>query len=280
MALEANLKARIAAAVVLIPIAVAAVLWLPTHLYAGFVGVFVILAAWEWGALTGLVRPALKLIYAAMIGLALAALWWAPQWGPLTLWLALGYWMLCTLCIVLIQNGVGLVLLDNTAVKALAGVLTLVPAWWALVDMRSSGAEGPFLVVLLLALVWGADIGAYFSGRRWGRRKLASQISPGKTWEGGLGGMAAVAVAAVLFLMLSPLSTLPFGSVIGLCLAVGVVSIIGDLTESLFKRRAGLKDSGGLIPGHGGVLDRVDSITAASPCFALGLAMLGIGGPA
>lgn len=280
VALDANLKARIAAAAVLIPLAVAAVLWLPAGLFAGFVAAFVLIGAWEWAALSGVVQPLRKMFYVAMLGLVLWALWWIPQWGQLALWLGLIYWTLCTLFIALAQRGARLAVLDNKFLRGAAGVLTLVPAWWALVDVRRSESDGPWLVLLLFVLVWGADIGAYFAGRRWGRRKLAVRVSPGKTWEGSLGGVATVMVVAVIFWGMSPLSVLTVGPLLLVCLVVGVVSVIGDLTESLFKRRAGIKDSGGLIPGHGGVLDRVDSITAAAPCFALGLATLGTGGGA
>jgi phosphatidate cytidylyltransferase len=122
--------------------------------------------------------------------------------------------------------------------------------------------------VWLVLLVISADIGAYFAGRRWGRRKLAPRVSPGKTWEGALGGLGMVALMAwggAWYFGLAPLPTVLFG------VAVGVSSIVGDLTESMFKRAAGLKDSGALLPGHGGLLDRIDSVTAAAPLYALGL---------
>jgi phosphatidate cytidylyltransferase len=120
----------------------------------------------------------------------------------------------------------------------------------------------------LLMLVIGADIGAFFTGRNFGRLKLAPHVSPGKTWEGAIGGLCAVAFVALggaLYFGLPALPCVAFGC------AVGIFSVVGDLTESMFKRSAGLKDSGGLLPGHGGILDRIDSVTAAAPLYALGL---------
>jgi len=128
--------------------------------------------------------------------------------------------------------------------------------------------HGPEILFLLLLLVIGADIGAFFAGRSFGRRKLAPRVSPGKTWEGAIGGLAAVALiawAGAAYL------GLPIGAGVAFGCAVGIFSIVGDLTESMFKRAAGLKDSGALLPGHGGMLDRIDSVTAAAPLYALGL---------
>jgi phosphatidate cytidylyltransferase len=128
------------------------------------------------------------------------------------------------------------------------------------------------LLIFMMVLVVAADVGAYFAGRAFGRVKLAPRVSPGKTWEGVVGGMASaglVAVAGAYWLQL------PTASFLALCAAVAVASVVGDLTESMFKRSVGLKDSGTLLPGHGGILDRIDSISAAAPVFALGLMWFG-----
>jgi phosphatidate cytidylyltransferase len=141
---------------------------------------------------------------------------------------------------------------------------------------RARGAEW---ILFAFVLVWAADIGAFFIGRKFGRLRLAPSVSPGKTWEGVLGGMIASAIVAVLgnwwFGRTSPISLAQF---LPLCLAVVAFSIVGDLTESLLKRFAGVKDSGSLFPGHGGVMDRIDSVTGAAPVLLLGLLMLGIPG--
>ncbi len=148
------------------------------------------------------------------------------------------------------------------------GPLLLATPWYAMLVLRSQ-PEGEWLVLLLLLLVWGADIGAYFAGRRWGQAKLLPAVSPGKTVAGAVGGsLASIMIAAVaaLFMEQPPLMMAYF---LFVGFVVSWISILGDLAESLFKRRAGVKDSGTLLPGHGGVLDRIDSVTVAAPFFHL-----------
>ncbi len=156
---------------------------------------------------------------------------------------------------------------------ATAGLCALVPAWAALVRMRLDAGRGAQWVLFALILVWCADIGAYFVGRRFGRHRLAPEVSPGKTWEGALGGLtASVPVAALGSFWFH----VPLGGFLPVCLAAVVFSIVGDLTESLLKRFAGIKDSGTLFPGHGGIMDRIDSLTGAAPVLLLGLTFLGV----
>jgi phosphatidate cytidylyltransferase len=131
---------------------------------------------------------------------------------------------------------------------------------------------GRYLLFFLIVLTAAADVGAFFGGRRFGRHKLAPLVSPGKTWEGFAAGMFAAALVAVVSARLWS-AALP--AWLAVCLLVAMVSVVGDLTESMFKRRAGLKDSGSLLPGHGGVLDRIDSVAAATPIYVLGLGVLG-----
>ena len=158
-------------------------------------------------------------------------------------------------------------------VLAIAGWLVLVGAWVALVELQ---ARSPWLVLAAMAIVWIADIAAYFAGRAFGRRKLAPEVSPGKTWEGVYGALAAGAVyAAALTVVAHPagyggeFTAAAFLTWIGLALCLVVLGIMGDLFESLLKRHAGVKDSGTLLPGHGGILDRVDALLAAMPAAAL-----------
>jgi phosphatidate cytidylyltransferase len=164
----------------------------------------------------------------------------------------------------------------NRWLAALAGLVVLVPAWVGMARLlKVEGGNGEELFLFLLVLVWAADIGAFFAGRRFGRVKLAPKVSPNKTWEGVLGGVIAgllAAAAGAVWFGFSPTSF------VALCAAVVLASIVGDLTESMFKRFAGLKDSGKMLPGHGGVLDRIDSVTAAVPFYVLGLGWLGVVG--
>ena len=155
----------------------------------------------------------------------------------------------------------------------LAGLLALLPAWVALMRLRLDLPRGAQWMLFVLVLVWFADIGAFFVGRRFGRVRLAPAVSPGKTWEGALGGAAVSALVAVAG---SAWFGVPLAPFLPLCLAAVAFSIVGDLTESLLKRFAGMKDSGTLFPGHGGVMDRIDSVTGAAPVLFFGLLALGV----
>jgi phosphatidate cytidylyltransferase len=135
--------------------------------------------------------------------------------------------------------------------------------------------QGPWLIVYMFLMVWGADTGAYFAGKRFGKRKLMPHVSPAKSWA-GIGG-AALAVLLVSMITQQYLhfsQNLSFGIYI-LALVLLFVSVVGDLTESMFKRQCGIKDSGSILPGHGGIMDRIDSLTAAAPVFALCLILFG-----
>jgi phosphatidate cytidylyltransferase len=156
---------------------------------------------------------------------------------------------------------------------ALAGLLALVPAWLALVRLRFDLPRGAEWMIFALLLVFAADIGAFFAGRRFGRLRLAPAVSPGKTWEGVLGGAAASALVGIAG---SGWFGVPLYTFLPLCLAAVAFSVVGDLTESLLKRFAGVKDSGTLFPGHGGVMDRIDSVTGAAPVLLFGLTVLGV----
>jgi len=152
--------------------------------------------------------------------------------------------------------------------KGVVGFLVLVPTWAAMVYIREL-TQGPWLIVYMFLLVWGADTGAYFAGKRFGKRKLMPRVSPAKSWA-GVGG-AAVTVLLVTMTTQQHLhfsQNLSFGIYI-LALVLLFVSVVGDLTESMFKRQCGIKDSGSILPGHGGIMDRIDSLTAAAPVFAL-----------
>jgi phosphatidate cytidylyltransferase len=183
---------------------------------------------------------------------------------PLLLQIAWLWWLAVLLWIVFIPER------KSRAATVLAGVLTLVPAWLSIAVLV---LLDPKWVLYLLLLVISVDVGAYLCGRRYGRIKLAPLVSPGKTWEGVLGGVLSSLLVMGLAAYWFDQFTMSF-FIVGLLTVA--VSIVGDLSESLFKRQAGLKDSGNILPGHGGILDRIDSITAAAPVFVYGLMYLGV----
>jgi phosphatidate cytidylyltransferase len=176
--------------------------------------------------------------------------------------LALAWWVLAFIWIFFFPTPI------SKPIAWLCGVLVIVPAFIALDWLYRIS---PWTLVFMLLIVWVADIGAYFAGKAFGRVKLAVRISPGKTWEGVIGGLVAVTLVVALE---SVWLDFPISSVLPLVIAVAVISVVGDLTVSMFKRTAGVKDSGALFPGHGGLLDRADGILAAAPVFSLGLIWL------
>jgi phosphatidate cytidylyltransferase len=262
------LRTRILTAAVLACILLSGLFLLPPSWAVAAFGAVFTVGAWEWGGFGALRGGAARGAYCAGIALVLYLAWrWTgdPAHMMLLLQAAIAWWVIALLWLSLAPSR------HRPDLVLACGLPVLVPAFVALARLQVTShgfARGPLLVLWLVLLVISADIGAYFAGRRWGSRKLAPRVSPGKTWEGALGGVALVALVAwggASYFGLAALPTVVFGVV------VGMFSIIGDLTESMFKRAAGLKDSGVLLPGHGGLLDRIDSVTAAAPLYALGL---------
>ena len=275
--MDTNLVRRIAAAIVLAPAAVAAVLWLPSAWFAVAAALFVSVGSWEWAGLSTCATPGRRLAYAALTLFVMVSLYLStPSPDALLIACAVGaaWWGAALIWVVRTQRGSDAITPPPVWLHLLCGWMVLVPAFSALVLMHMSGSPGRWWILLLLAIVWGADIGAFFAGRRFGRHRLASRLSPGKSWEGALGGTAAALGIGVGAALIIGDSNLPVWTLAVLSAGAALVSILGDLTESLVKRQAGVKDSGALIPGHGGVLDRIDSLCAAAPCFALAVAGL------
>jgi phosphatidate cytidylyltransferase len=267
------LRTRILTAAVLACLLLAGLYLLPPPWAVLAFGAVFTIGAWEWGAFGALRGTVPRVLYAAGVAVVLLVAWWwsaAPKNLLLLLGAACAWWAIALLWLSLVPSR------HRPTLVLICGLPVLVPAFIALarLEVITQGiTHGPQIVLWLVLLVIAADVGAYCAGRTLGRRKLAPRVSPGKTLEGALGGLAMVALVAwggASHFGLPPLPTVVFGC------AVGVFSIIGDLTESMFKRAAGLKDSGVLLPGHGGLLDRIDSVTAAAPLYALGLFSSGV----
>ncbi len=245
-------------------------LYLPRPYVAGLLALFIVLAAHEWLGIIGCRRPLPRLAYLSLLlGLLLLA-YFSPLAAQVLLSLGLLWWVYACLCLYRYSRDGGR-FRPSMPFRMLAGLLLLVPAWTGVMLLYS---RSPYWTLLLLLLIWAADIAAYFSGHRWGRVRLAPSISPGKSREGVYGALVvcvAGMLVAGLLLDYEPVHLLLF-SLLGLITVV--CSVIGDLVESMFKRMANMKDSGDLLPGHGGVLDRIDSLTAAAPVFAVGLKLL------
>jgi len=264
------LATRVVTAAILLVAVSAALFLLPPAGFGVAVLVTVTVGAREWARLLGLATGG-QVAFAAVLALTgsvlllLATPVAGDGWSPPTVAIACGAATLFWLAM-----GIPSVLCDWQPaarwVRMLAGFVALCGAFVAVVELQ---ARSPWLVLAAMAIVWIADTAAFFAGRRFGRRKLAPRISPGKSWEGAAGGIAAVALYALLLVPLAAPGAAAIALWIAFAVGVAALSIIGDLHESLLKRRAGVKDSGTLLPGHGGVLDRTDALLAAMPPVAL-----------
>jgi phosphatidate cytidylyltransferase len=275
--LASVLATRIVTAAVMIAAVLAALFLLSPIGWGVFVLAIIGAAAHEWARLIGFAGTRLAVFVGVtlVLGIALLVGWTPVDAGGWPGAIVIGVCGVATLFWLAV--GMPSVLLDwqpvSPSARALSGWVVLLGAFVAVVELQ---ARSPWLVLAAMAIVWIADTAAYFAGRSFGRHKLAPRISPGKTWEGAFGGIAAVVVYALALLpfassagYLTPLSAILVAAWVALCVALAALSIVGDLHESLLKRRAGAKDSGALLPGHGGVLDRTDALLAAMPPFAL-----------
>jgi len=274
------LKYRLISAFILIPVVIAALFFLPLIGFAITTLVVCMLAAWEWGQLSGFVNRTQRVWLAVLCGLLLSLmLFTLPEYHygvdiavvEGSLWLSL-FWWVAALLLVLFYPASASFWRNSKALRLVFGLMTIVPFFWGMVALRGWHYEanhyyGAIWLLYVMILVWGADSGAYMFGKLFGKHKLAPKVSPGKTWQGFIGGLFTAAVISWIYGVVVNLEVAP--STLLICSVVAALaSVLGDLTESMFKREAGIKDSGNLIPGHGGILDRIDSLTAAVPVFA------------
>ena len=280
------LKQRVLSAIVLIAAVLCALFLFTPFYFALALGAVATLGVWEWTQFARLKQPLARFCVAAFLG-AFIFLWLYTEGNyldagrvfeqhlQLLLMNAVGWWILALLLVVSYPQSakfwsknplLQLLFAFSTLIPFIAGVLRL-----RLEHYTHDSYHGLFLLLYVFVLVWAADSGAYFSGRAFGKRKLAPKVSPGKSWEGVVGGLITALVLAFVFIHFSGDALVGERSISGfviLSVATVAISVLGDLTESMFKRESGVKDSSQLIPGHGGVLDRIDSLTAAVPFFS------------
>ena len=263
------LRQRVLTVAVVLPLFLAALFLLSNPYWGVLMAGAALVAGLEWGKLAGYSRAARALFCAVLLASCGTILWWeqgssatrafiySPA-GTLLYGAAAVFWLVIVPAWLVYRWAV-----RSAWILGVVGCIVLLPFWHALVALQSV----PGRLFLALGVVWIADTAAYFAGRRWGRRKLAPEISPGKTWEGVWGALAAVVLYWIAACVLLP--EMHFFSGLAWVLLMTLLSVEGDLFESWMKRVAGVKDSGQLLPGHGGLLDRVDGLTATLPLAAL-----------
>lgn len=285
------LKQRIITALILAPAAISAIFYLPINYFAMMLMAIIAIGAWEWARFMGLVSTTQRLIYVVVTSALIFAVWymlpvdrtWLVSSGVQSeissiLWLGVLWWVLAALLMLLYPKS-SRFWANNKFLIAIFGWLTLIPTWLAFMLLRLNSYaldeyQGAQLLMYLFMLVWSADIGAYFAGKALGKNKLMPNVSPGKTIEGFVGGIIFAAILTIVVGSSLQWTMEQYVTALFVTLLITTVSVLGDLTESMFKRQAGVKDSGRILPGHGGVLDRIDSLTATAPVFTLCYALL------
>jgi phosphatidate cytidylyltransferase len=293
---------RILTALILLPLAVFAIFSLPLETFNIVIGVIILIGFWEW---TGFIKK-MQFVHRVVYVFISAGLMWfvyenslpVAYWNgwvfphSFTEWLQLrdaafisliigALWWIIAFILVLVYPKFSQTMISNIALMILIGWLILIPTWVAITGIRSIGIaldffRGSSLLLFVLCIVWAADTGAFISGKLFGKHKLCPHVSPKKTWEGVIGGaLLASLVVYIAFDLLAIPESQQFELII-LAIVLVIFSVIGDLTESIFKRLSGVKDSGNILPGHGGILDRIDALTSAMPLALLGLTLLGI----
>lgn len=274
------LKQRILTALVLAPLVIWGVFSLPAFYFSLFILFVAGLASWEWGHLSGIKTALSTGIYSAAAVSATALLVWFVELSEQQFYILISasivWWLYRIYCVLTYRA------IKETepaskinVITALSIIFSIVIPLYSLIYLRDMYNAHGYLFYLLM-LIWGADIFAYFAGKHLGKNKLAPHVSPGKTWQGAYGALAGTLLVSIVgsyFFGLTISAVIVFSV---LSIVVVIVSIFGDLSESLYKRQSGLKDSGNLLPGHGGILDRIDSLIAAAPFYIVGLFVAGL----
>ncbi len=259
------LKTRIITAVISLLIFLTIIFIMPPLFSKIMIAAIILVGAWEWSEFLNYSSKTLRLSFVAAISTSILIIEYIlTNYSIFIFQIACIWWLVAFIWLFFFPTSI------PNVFRVICGALILLPLYLALNELNKMSSE---ILLFALVIVWAADMGAYFVGKQYGRVKLAPKISPKKTWEGVFGGFILVSTIAFTWTYYADLDLmviLPF------CFAIAVLSVVGDLTVSMFKRNSGVKDSGNFFPGHGGVLDRIDSIAAATPLFFLGITELGL----
>lgn len=275
------IKQRVVTALILAPIMVVGIFFLPLKPFAFFIALICTIGAWEWANIAGYHKKWSRILYAIFVFICLYIAarvlrvhddWKIYVLGAGTLW-----WVIAFLLVNRYPGGTDL--WSARLMRAALGLCVLVPMWVGFMHLKQQPYSS-LLIIFVMLIVWGADIGAYFSGKRWGNTKLAPKVSPGKSWAGFWGGLVTTLIIGItcgigVDHFIRPLTSNDWISLLSITVLTMVISVLGDLVESMMKRYRGIKDSSSLLPGHGGVLDRIDSMAAAVPVFAFMMMLMG-----
>lgn len=271
------LKERLITGIILILLAIYLIFRATPLVFTCVIGLVVLLAGWEWSGLMRVQKTVYRLGYLLIISLGMIAVFYLPIFYILS---AVFCWWLVALFLIFQYPKAKKWWASGFLVRAMMGLFVLIPFWYALTFFIRATMDGRWLLFFLMILISGADVGAYFSGRTWGDKKLLPSVSPNKTRVGLLGGLllglglAFVGILSFPVYCLTNMSPVQILSLLGVSFVTILFSVAGDFFESMLKREVGLKDSGAIFPGHGGILDRIDSLTAAAPVFLFGLLLI------
>ena len=265
------LKYRIITAVILIPLVLAAIFLLDTFWFCLILVGIMGLGALEWGTICGMNK--LESGFYSLFTVSVISLLYFldnRQINYSIILIASLLWIGALVAVISYQYQKN-VISNSPIVLMIIGECLLIPTWTSLYILKTLPNGGSHLLILLMCLIWGADSGAYFIGRKWGKKRLASRVSPGKTWEGTGAGVISGLLITVFYVIVSNDYFINQWVFIAVSFFTVLMSVVGDLMESMVKRIASIKDSGSILPGHGGIMDRIDSLTAAGPVFTLGI---------
>ena len=273
-------KQRVLTALVLAPVMIFGIFFLELKPFAVFIGIIASLGAWEWANIAGYKKNWSRVLYAVFVFVCLyISARFLRVWPEYKIWfLAAGtLWWVVAFALVKRYPG-GTDLWNARVIRAFLGLCVLIPMWVGFMHLKEE-PHSSLLIIYVMLVVWGADTGAYFAGRKWGNTKLAPNVSPGKSWAGFWGGLATTLLLALMACLafnqwIEPIEMIEALKIVVITLLTMVISVLGDLVESMMKRHRGIKDSSSLLPGHGGVLDRIDSMAAAVPVFAFMMLLL------